>query len=398
MAINWLSIDGRIQELANRITDSKANKRQTRLYDNFTGFLSMIPGKVTLESCTPEDIIKYLIWKDKFGKTQVHSVNCKYLGKPDLADCLCPTRLSSGTVEGMMHQLSRIFEGQGFGRTWDPTGVNGNPAESLDVKKYLKLVQEEQAQAHVLPRQAKPIFMSKLRAMSLFIERELQRVDLSLRERYVLHRDQAYFKLQFFAGDRASDLSIVVTQEIKELSDRSGLVFQHTFGKTLRGSKGKCNTFVVKRCGDDAVCPVKALEALMDFSQSSNIDLRNGYVFRIVTEAGRVLDRPVNYSVVYERLRYYLVTLGLYDGETPHSFRSGCAVTLALSGSVREHEQMMGHMGWFTRESSEYYARLNKITDSAVVANRLALSTEKEDTIEQEFLSHGDYSQLKNAF
>jgi hypothetical protein len=36
-----------------------------------------------------------------------------------------------------------------------------------------------------------------------------------------------------------------------------------------------------------------------------------------------VLDKPVSYSVVYQRLIYYLTTLGIYDGETPHNFRAG---------------------------------------------------------------------------
>lgn len=54
-------------------------------------------------------------------------------------------------------------------------------------------------------------------------------------------------------------MSNVVSQEVKILEDGSGLVFQHTFGKTLRGEKGKNNSFVIKRCEDIVVCPVKGL-------------------------------------------------------------------------------------------------------------------------------------------
>lgn len=52
-----------------------------------------------------------------------------------------------------------------------------------------------------------------------------------------------------------------------------------------------------------------------------------------MTEDFRVLEQPVSYSVVYERLRMYLRVLDIDDGETPHSLRAGCAVALALSGS-----------------------------------------------------------------
>lgn len=37
----------------------------------------------------------------------------------------------------------------------------GNPAASVQIKGYLKCVQEEQAKAHILPKQAKPFFLTK---------------------------------------------------------------------------------------------------------------------------------------------------------------------------------------------------------------------------------------------
>lgn len=110
----------------------------------------------------------------------------------------------------------------------------------------------------MLPKQAKPIFLSKVKTIALFIDMELRRDDLSVRERYVLSRDQAWLKVQFFTGDRASDLFLVVAQEVKCLADSSGLVFNHTFGKTLRGDKIRSNSFVIKRCSDLVVCPVKS--------------------------------------------------------------------------------------------------------------------------------------------
>jgi hypothetical protein len=46
---------------------------------------------------------------------------------------------------------------------------------------------------------------------------------LSFREKFTLYRDQAWWKIQFFAGDRAGDLALVVAQEVKILTDGSGL-------------------------------------------------------------------------------------------------------------------------------------------------------------------------------
>ena len=62
----------------------------------------------------------------------------------------------------------------------------------------------------------------------------LEREGINLTELYVVARDQALFKMQFFAGDRASDIGMTIGQEIKILEDGSGLFVNHTYGKTLR--------------------------------------------------------------------------------------------------------------------------------------------------------------------
>lgn len=85
-------------------------------------------------------------------------------------------------------------------------------------------------------------------------------------------------------------------------SSGSGLVFNHTFGKTLRGDKSRSNSFVIKTCIDLVVCPVKGLLDFVECSKLRSVDLSKGYLFRTVAECGRVLDKNVSYSVVYEIL------------------------------------------------------------------------------------------------
>jgi hypothetical protein len=85
----------------------------------------------------------------------------------------------------------------------------------------------------------------------------------------------------FFTGDRDSDLFLTVV-----LADGSGLVFKHTFGKTLRGDKSKSNSFVIKKCTDLVVCPVKGLLDFVRFAKLHNVDLSKGYLFRIVAKCG----------------------------------------------------------------------------------------------------------------
>ena len=182
----------------------------------------------------------------------------------------------------------------------------GNPATSLLLKQYLKFIKEEQAQAHVSPKQAKPIFLTKLKSIASYIDRQMQRHDLSIAERFVLARDQALLKVQFFAGDRASDVGSVLVQEIKILSDGSGLVFNHTFGKTLRGD-GKFNRFVIKHCDNSNICPVKGIERYLHDAKLYGIDLSFGYMFHPVLGAKTVLNESISYSAIYEKLKTYLL-------------------------------------------------------------------------------------------
>ncbi|CAC5359362.1 unnamed protein product [Mytilus coruscus] len=165
---------------------------------------------------------------------------------------------ASGTVENLTSYLTGIFESLGRGRTWNTALNADNHAASETIKAYLKAVQEEQAIAHIVPKQVKPIFINKVRSITVYVSRELKRYDLTLRERFVLQRDQAAFlKLQFF-----------LLQGVKKLNDDSGLVFNHTFGKTLRGGSNNCNTIVLKRCDEKIVCPVSGFESYYMFMKN----------------------------------------------------------------------------------------------------------------------------------
>jgi len=74
------------------------------------------------------------MFKDKDGKTPVHSINCPYLGSKDGQFCKCPKRLAFGTVQSLVGQLKSIFENHGRGRVWNETLCMGNPAASNSLR------------------------------------------------------------------------------------------------------------------------------------------------------------------------------------------------------------------------------------------------------------------------
>lgn len=360
-------------------------------------FLSQLPHSPDFTVMTPQDVCRFLVWSDQFGKTQVHAVSCPFSGRMGVLGCACPTRLAAGTIQNMIQQMTEILRTHGRSRSWDAQLKVGNPCLSIEVKNYIKQCKEEQAKSHVLPKQAKPIFLGKIKSMTMYIDREFSRPDLSLREKFVLIRDQAIFKIQFFAGDRISDVCNILSQEVKKLQDNSGFVFNHTYGKTLRGD-GKSNTFVLKRSHDKAICPVVGLEKYYNWSKENKVDLSLGYLFRPVSESGRVLDQQLGYSAVYERLRYYLVSLGTYEGETPHSLRGGFAVTMAVSGTASSPQDLMNHVGWTSERSAHYYCRTKTLTDASKLAADIANLSADSNEVEEFYKLNGDFSSLDSAF
>uniref|UniRef100_A0A8W8L9T9 Tyr recombinase domain-containing protein n=1 Tax=Magallana gigas TaxID=29159 RepID=A0A8W8L9T9_MAGGI len=361
-----------------------------------TGVLKL-PSKqgVVLDKTTPYHVQMFLIFKDKKGKTKVHDIHCGYLGKmSDVSECSCPKRLAFGTVQSLIGQLKTVFEDLGLGKDWDRNLNGGNPACAPMVKKYLKAIKKEQSIAHIVPKQAKPLFLSKLKAICCYIDENLQSGSLGVDKRFIYLRDQAFFKIQFFAGDRANDLGQCIAQEVKCLPDNEGLLFSHMVGKTL--SNGQVNQFTIFRIHDKSVCPVHGLETYAVGVKSLGIDISSGYLFRPLSRSGKeILDAPLSSSVVYTRLKHYLAVLGVDQGETPHSLRSGCTISLALSGLDQSSGVIMNHIGWATKSTFERYSRISKIADRGVIGTALAGVASREGDAERKFLKFGDVSNLK---
>ena len=147
-----------------------------------------------MTSCTASDIVKFLISKDKSGRTVVQSSLCSR------ASCTCPKRLAAGTVDSPMGRLRAIFNS--LGRLND-----SNPVAHPLVKDYLKFVRQEQASLAVTPNQVVPLFFDKFwRLMAFFRGQCFSQPSLSCADKYILVRDATFFVVDFFTADRASDL------------------------------------------------------------------------------------------------------------------------------------------------------------------------------------------------
>ena len=88
--------------------------------------------------------------------------------------------------------------------------------------------------------------MDKLTQLSPFLDRQLGEADTPL-QKFIIARDQAYFKTAFFSGDWPGGLGQLKVPEILLFPNDDGFSFNHIWGKTLRD--GDHNVFgPLSRC------------------------------------------------------------------------------------------------------------------------------------------------------
>jgi hypothetical protein len=73
----------------------------------------------------------------------------------------------------------------------------------------------------------------------------------------------------------------------------------------------------------------KFISNVSKYSIKNGFVLTGGYVFRPIDSYSNISDKPLTSSAVNGRVKSFLFKLNLWEGETPHSTRGGCALTLA---------------------------------------------------------------------
>ena len=121
--------------------------------------------------------------------------------------------------------LSRWYRGQYNWKTpsdlrkrrarceWDDRLGIGNPVYHPSVKQYLRPVKEEQAKARSPLKKAIPMFLDKLEKLAVYIFAQLSTPRILPITLFTLSRDLCFFTLDFFSGDRFSDLGRVMLKE-----------------------------------------------------------------------------------------------------------------------------------------------------------------------------------------
>ena len=152
------AIDDRLRQLALFDQTTCYSKQKTLLQRELENFLSSLLGFIRVSTVTPRDICRFLVHKDKNGKSQVHRNGCPHLGRRGTFNSACSSRLSHKTVDSYIGKLRAIFHAIERDGEWNIRLGPGNSAAEKFVKDYLRLVTAEQLQARVMPKQASPFY------------------------------------------------------------------------------------------------------------------------------------------------------------------------------------------------------------------------------------------------
>ena len=107
-----------------------------------------------------------------------------------------------------------------------------------------------------------------------------------------------------------------------------------------------------------------------------SIGISQGYLFRATSKAGHISDKPFIGSSVYNRFKQYLKDAGLDGGETPHSLRAGCSITLKLLEFFKF--DIAKHIGWRSTSMVDHYTDLEQIVKPGHIAEVLSFTASSQ--------------------
>lgn len=91
------------------VNNSDYIRKKSALQKQLEDFLATYCNGKCILTANPRDVTRFLVSKDVKGKTQVHDLKCKNLGKIGMFPCLWPCMLAAGTIKSYLGQLKPIF-------------------------------------------------------------------------------------------------------------------------------------------------------------------------------------------------------------------------------------------------------------------------------------------------
>ena len=184
--------------------------------------------------------------------------------------------------------------------------------------------------------------------------------------------------LQFHTLKRPSELASIRMESIISFPDKSGMLFNFLWGKTLRA--GDCHVFGVRRLVGSPVCPIQALERYVHFLQYLDNNCDAGFIFKRYNGI-HVTNVRLSTAQMTSDLRFWLHRSNVFSDQTMFGVRAAGAITLMIEG--RDLQRVMGRAYLRTERIAHHYLKIYEV---------LGLSSQTDNVI----FSVQDYDELNS--
>ena len=101
--MDHVGISRRFQEFSDAASNKPYQRQKSALERQLSDFLASLSPPKCVSSCTSDDVIKFLISRDKTGRTVVHTQSCLRVS------CNCPSRLAAGSVDSLLGHFQQYW-------------------------------------------------------------------------------------------------------------------------------------------------------------------------------------------------------------------------------------------------------------------------------------------------
>ena len=354
--------------------DTHASKIQSEM-DRFRLFLdTRYDPDFKLGETSPDDIVAYLICKERKGMTQIHGHSCVRSGtakrgsriNKECDTTVCEIRSAHTSVQTNISILKGGFQRYGLVAPWSHLSQTGNPADSHTVSDHLKALQKEQAKAAFEATQALPI-----------PEEQFFQVVRSASRAYNgnpwdwLIQQQAIFMylLCYYLARRPNDLGVLKSNAFEWTPDKRSVVISMHDGKTNAGRR--VDRVVISPNPNALFCLIAQAMRYRDATRLAGLDLSasNFFVFFMIDRrlnpprADLTHSTPV--GVWNDRFRSLVKEMGISASLSLY----GCRVMSALVAKWDDAEwrRVQNAGGWDSAASAMLYSRYSLL--AAAVLN-----------------------------
>ena len=265
---------------------------------------------------------------------------------------------SASHVKSVLAHLSTSFELLGRCGDYSEATQQGNPCQSALVSAYRAGYRRELIGGGIVPGPAVPMTLEKVRALVRYCLGESERAAGNPFSQMMWLRDAVLYLYLWYSWQRGSEGASIRWEQLEFLGSAlhvsTGPLKNHQFstftGKDVYEELGPSEA---EYC---IVAQLRRYKAVVEAAGVSMLpDAGHGFVFRAAAKGGKSFSSGAqSCGAIYQRLRVHLSALGIYEGESVHSFRRG-GVQHSKAEGVLTVEERRKKGRWRSVATLEHY-------------------------------------------